>query len=140
MSLEKEFVPYQEALELKELGFDEPCFAVHYAHKWYLYTKSRGIKNSNKISQQWICTAPTFSQAFRFFRDKYNLYHEIKVEDNVMLGEEKYYWSIFGGYKLSSGNSWIRCIADSNGVMSTTYPEAELACLRKLIEIVKTKN
>ena len=24
----KEFVPYNEALELKELGFDESCFAV----------------------------------------------------------------------------------------------------------------
>ena len=25
--MEKEFVPYEQALELKELGFDEPCLA-----------------------------------------------------------------------------------------------------------------
>jgi hypothetical protein len=27
--MEKDFVPYEEALALKELGFDEPCFAVY---------------------------------------------------------------------------------------------------------------
>lgn len=27
--MEKEFVPYQESLELKELGFNEPCFGVY---------------------------------------------------------------------------------------------------------------
>jgi len=29
MSIEKEFVPYKQSLQLKELGFDEPCFT------WY---------------------------------------------------------------------------------------------------------
>ncbi len=29
MSLEKEFVPYEQSLALKELGFDEPCFAFY---------------------------------------------------------------------------------------------------------------
>jgi len=24
--MDKEFIPYKQALELKELGFDEPCF------------------------------------------------------------------------------------------------------------------
>jgi hypothetical protein len=24
--MEKDFIPYEEALALKELGFDEPCF------------------------------------------------------------------------------------------------------------------
>jgi hypothetical protein len=27
--MEKEFTPHQEALELKELGFDEPCFGYY---------------------------------------------------------------------------------------------------------------
>jgi hypothetical protein len=26
--MEKEFLPYTESLELKELGFNEPCFKV----------------------------------------------------------------------------------------------------------------
>ncbi len=28
--MEKDFIPYEEALALKELGFDEPCFAVYF--------------------------------------------------------------------------------------------------------------
>ena len=27
--MQKEFIPYEQALALKELGFDEPCFAVY---------------------------------------------------------------------------------------------------------------
>ena len=27
--MEKEFIPYEQALALKELGFNEPCFAYH---------------------------------------------------------------------------------------------------------------
>jgi hypothetical protein len=27
--MSKEFIPYEQALELKELGFDEPCLAVY---------------------------------------------------------------------------------------------------------------
>ena len=107
--LDKEFIPYQESLELKELGFDEPCLAVHYEHKYYPYSKSRGIKNSNKISQQWICTAPTFSQAFRWFREKYELHHLDLL--SLLFLEQK-----------------------------MNYEEAELKCLRRLIEIVKQQK
>ena len=34
--MEKEFIPYTEALALKELGFDEPCFA-NYSPEFNLY-------------------------------------------------------------------------------------------------------
>jgi len=27
--MNKEFIPYEQALELKELGFDEPCFGCY---------------------------------------------------------------------------------------------------------------
>ena len=27
--MDKEFIPYEQALALKELGFDEPCFATY---------------------------------------------------------------------------------------------------------------
>jgi hypothetical protein len=49
--MEKEFVPYELALKVKVLGFDEPCFG--YYDGW--------------------ASAPTFSQVFKFFRDNYRL-------------------------------------------------------------------
>ena len=29
MNIENEFIPYEQALALKELGFDEPCFGIY---------------------------------------------------------------------------------------------------------------
>ena len=75
--MNKEFIPYQQALELKELGFNEKC-AAHYLgeedddieHKWEIY-RNLSI-DTNKCIQ-----APTYRQAFRFFREKYNFRYSI---------------------------------------------------------------
>ena len=67
----KEFIPYEQAVELKELGFKEKC-AAHYLDeddlelKWEIY-RNLSI-NTNSCVQ-----APTYRQAFTFFREKYNL-------------------------------------------------------------------
>jgi hypothetical protein len=53
----KEFVPYQQALELKELGFDEPCF---------------GEFNKDEKDGNIFTSAPLYQQVFRWFREKYN--------------------------------------------------------------------
>ena len=29
MNTDKEFVPYQPSLDMKSIGFDEPCFGVY---------------------------------------------------------------------------------------------------------------
>jgi hypothetical protein len=97
--MNKEFIPYEQALALKELGFDEPCFAYFYHHQEYKIlfdnpTQSRDY-NSIKVdvgsifdnneervkkgleslgdSVSRITSIPTFSQAFRWFREKYKL-------------------------------------------------------------------
>lgn len=63
--LEKDFVPYEEALALKELGFDERCFAVYFNPTQQLYFD----KNINEFNKDVRTLAPTFSQAFRWFRE-----------------------------------------------------------------------
>jgi hypothetical protein len=122
----QEFIPYAEALALKELGFDEPCLGVYYESKtFYSYTKSKGVKNSDKTSQSWVFTAPLYQQSFRWFREKYGLYADIyrnSVKFNACIED------------LITGNS--KETVTDNGV---EYEEAELACLKRLIEIVKIK-
>ena len=124
---EKDFVPYEQALALKELGFDEPCFGF-YTYKGGIrrYTNFDGelndfqtLKNSSIIMGNGWCAVPTFSQAFRWFREKHELYSFVFKFDEG-FGYETY----------------------KEGVTQTnesfdTYEEAELACLKKLIEIVK---
>jgi hypothetical protein len=135
--MKKEFIPYKQALALKKLGFDEPCFGYYYS----MDNKKVGLEMYIDVRNQdvYYVSAPLYQQAFRWFREKYNLYVEVKVEDSVRLGEQKYYWIIFGEYKSFEGSPWIRCLKDSKDVMFNTYEDAELECLKKLIEIVKSK-
>jgi hypothetical protein len=73
--MKKEFIPYEQALALKELGFKEKC-AAHYLGdddielKWEIY-RNLSINTNNCVQ------APTYSQAFRFFREKYNFRYSI---------------------------------------------------------------
>jgi hypothetical protein len=142
--IEKDIVPYEESFELDKLGFDEPCFG------WF-YTKPRckmfsvdekgrhyPIKNTPKklytlgehfvLNDDNIVIAPTFSQSFRFFRNKHNINAQIA----------------FCEYSVSSENSWKFTFDNPTNVLIwngkfNTYEEAELECLKVLIEMVKTK-
>ncbi len=136
--MKTEFIPYEQSLELKELGFDEECFGF-YTHKGELrrYTNFDGelndfqtLKNSSiTMGDNW-CAAPTFSQAFRWFREKYVLdsmvqpTYSTKYQFRVFNVEIKCKVQIYGDYMVKEFD---------------TYEEAELACLIKLIEIVKKK-
>ena len=119
--MEKEFVPYELAVKLKELGFDEPCLAF-YNGKFIQSTEfDFDSYNSKDIGDCPL--APTFSQAFRWFREKHGLCIVIKPIDDKKIEL---------GYNLTK-----------NGLIMggyTTYEKAELACLTKLIEIVETKS
>ena len=136
--MNKEFVTYNQALALKELGFDEPCFVF-----WTNTPKYKGDNiqlcvtdgshgyspNSISFKQDFLregeVLAPTFSQAFRWFRDKHNLVFNFISYSIVKPGE--YHWSI----------TW-HDVAKVSGIVKT-YEEAEQACLDKLIEICKNK-
>lgn len=125
--MEKEFIPYEQALALKELGFDEDCFkckiigAEHFDYSPSDYDDFPEQKEKEVL-------IPTFSQAFRWFREKYGLTYDIST------------------MYLSKGKEWDCCIGEISGESSIwnnnikgMYEEAELECLKKLIEIVKSK-
>jgi hypothetical protein len=76
--MKNEFIPYEQALALKELGFDEPCFGYIKDGEFRIPNPHEPFKNSELKS--WFVTAPLFSQAFRFFREKRDLEYSIKKE------------------------------------------------------------
>ncbi len=145
--MNKEFTPYQESLALKELGFDEPCIMAYfkyttsepknriqllrpldriYGENYFFNNSSEEFKDTS-ISGDGDgakCSAPTFSQAFRFFREKY------KIEPEMLSDMMGYVCSIVDRNKPLKTR-----LTPSN--LFQTYEEAELACLKKLIEIVK---
>ena len=112
--MNKEFVPYEQAVALKELGFDEPSFA------WFGPTgKFNDWDTTDTI-------APLYQQAFRWFREKYELHSHIYPG---LL------WNISGGVWDLDG--YVDSRYDWDSEPFKTFEEAELDCLQKLIEIVK---
>ena len=151
--MKTEFIPYEQALDLKELGFDEPCFGKWLSFKqsdWKVYELilEMGMNeefedNRNFYLREGACSAPTFSQVFRWFREKYNISYSI---DWMSRSSEFYngYYVHFRGINDNKINQENFIVLNdelpSKGYkVYKTYEEAELACLNKLIEIVKTK-
>jgi hypothetical protein len=123
--MENEFVSYTQALALKELGFDEPCFALYNRSDKPVIAGNTPVHNSKTEDDLIICT-PLYQQAFRWFREKHNLVFNFISYNIVKPGE--YHWSI----------TW-NDEAKASGIVKT-YEEAEQACLDKLIEICKNKQ
>ena len=175
--MEKEFVPYTEALELKELGFDEPCFAyyltseiertgeiiLHYCSRgkeilrnndwrWVYenfpmfrkYLKSEHLYMYSTNSSKLMNSAPTFSQAFRWFREKYNLVIEPCVLFQRLHSTEDDHFEILEfGYRIYSFDQYrggLRDKVEWDGYDNSNEEKAELACLDKLLEIVEFKT
>jgi hypothetical protein len=128
--MEKEFIPYEQALSLKELGFDEPCFGCYNTDK-SLFITDNYFQYFNPIS------APLYQQAFRWFREKYNLRGFIGFRPNVKQFDCHIYDMSLSGKEYVQQRTTEEYNKDPK---VGTYEEAELECLKKLIEIVKEKK
>ena len=111
MKIEKEFIPYEQSLALKELGFDEDCFGYYVNAELDLTWKFSdcSLYQDTHIS----ILAPLYQQAFRWL------------------------WNKTGKYIIpiqKDDKEWLAI-----GIVYKTYEEAELECLKKLIEIIKKK-
>lgn len=113
--MEKEFVPFELAVKLKELGFDKECFGVYYNKDGFIR-----LKQDNEIGN-----TPLWQQVFDWFREKHNLHFEI--------------------FQTPASSHWNMCVYDLSSRFKTentfynfiSYEEAKLECMKKLIEIVK---
>jgi hypothetical protein len=123
--MKKDFIPYEQALALKELGFDEPCFGGYYSNQdnvnlWFF----KEAKNSDRDERvrEGFATAPTYSQAFRWFREEYVFYVN-------MVGPDLFYFVVH----------LVNPIKEPTDLFISehckTHEKAELACLKKLIEL-----
>ena len=132
--LSKNFIPYDLALELKDLGFEEECFAFYGLSRDDYKTIRLSIFQNLKTDYlpdihhlDVTCDAPLYQQAFRFFREKYGLHYIICK--NIQMDGYGYREVILIPYMEENENTIFK-----------TYEEAELECLVKLIEIAKEQN
>jgi hypothetical protein len=124
--MKKEFMPYEQALALKELGFDEEQYLG-----WYESFYSSGTPH---LQTEWLeeyldfdilVPAPLYQQAFRWFREKYGLFYDILQY-------------IDKDWKYTTYSDNVDDFLQSG--FYNTYEEAELACLKELIDMVKEKK
>ena len=139
--MEKEFVTYEQALALKELGFDEQCFG-----HWFL-----NLKEENMITYpetgftKWYTgkeiLAPLHQQAFRWFREKHGLY--LYMVPEFYTTGINFNWQVL--WYLSK-ERWIRHMVHNGTFMygdNGEYPtqeDAESAAIDKMIQLTKEKG
>jgi hypothetical protein len=132
--MQKEFIPYEQAFDLESIGFD---IRPDFGNQTSLYNKegirimyiNYGVMGSG-LDEGYIY-APTFSQAFRWLLDKHYLY-------GIIIPTITMYWT----FKTTTVIQDMVEVPPYNHVHAYDYSsreEAELACLKKLIEIVKNK-
>jgi hypothetical protein len=126
--MEQEFVSYEQAVALKDLGFDKKCLG------WYsLFDKSLEIGN---IRHSFYTLAPLKQQVFRWFRDNYEFL--VIIRDIEIIASDKsgyrWKWIIF---RLTDD---IYIAEDKSLLGSLTYEQAENACIDKLIELAKQQD
>ena len=112
--MEKEFCTYTQALRLKALGFDEPCWCYFMGDVFNSSMFLKDYEYLDTMPQKYITytLAPLRQQAFRWFRDN--------------------------GYCRPSYIPLT--IARFLSINNMGYEEAELACLDKLLEIVESES
>lgn len=131
--MKDQFLPYELAIQLKELGFNKICLG------WYNANQPDILEYANAMNfEDWLkgkhCTAPLWQQAFDFFLEKYEI--------NCILFSDGIQWT----FDLR----WV----EEDDIMqypSTQFPkkeigrsmhntreEARFISIEKLIEITKT--
>jgi hypothetical protein len=157
--MNKEFIPYEQALALKELGFDEECFSYYNLKEEIIfkscYNKVPIIMSGKK------CGIPLYQQAFDFFEEKYFLSGEIQKQAPYQKVTKPYWWYMIQDEKGEDLSDWqhrfnvildkahqniegnfvdddkfIKFLYDDNFAFETRN-EAKLECLKKLMEICK---
>lgn len=117
------FVSYDIAVQLKEIGFDEPCIAYFNSTSIMPDYPYRYVKNYNKNSTESksFITAPTYEQVFKWFRKK-------NYQSSVVFNFGSFY-------------DFIEHIREAEAFATdedyNSYEEAREQLILKLIEIYK---
>lgn len=123
--MNKEFIPYEQALELKELGFNEECFGAYIDKTLIIEDDWLYSTNQDTFIESSNFTAPLYQQAFRWFREKYGWVGGIRKLSSQ--GNN----TIVGHFYKDDNNSFM--------MFGETYEDCELNALKHLIEIAKNK-
>jgi hypothetical protein len=142
----KEFIPYEEALALKELGFDEDCLTHYYNNKgmgWILEMMTcYEDRSQNSCLFDGEIAAPLYQQAFDWFLGEHGLYFKPQAIFIVTENITKYYYTYsnttsIDKFHLDNRITVEEHIASLKPRYKLTPHEARLECLKEFIELIK---
>jgi len=133
--LETLFCTYDQALALKELGYDEPCFGrfmkesndllIAHTEKYFMSGTDR---------KEFFTLAPLKSQVFKWFREEHGIWVTFEYDDCDCV-EANVCWYVGKCFRYGIGPLFLTDELND----FETYEEAEEACIDKLIELIKNK-
>ncbi len=134
--MQKQFVTYEIALKLKELGFDEDCINFYSFYSGIGWSLSLlGVTNEDVV-EQMVChhnikgiKAPLYQQVTDWFREKHNIQIEILWRGDMDTFNYKIGTFQYGTY-IFSDKDW----------KFEEYYEAREQAILKVIEIINQNN
>ena len=141
--MKEQFVPYDLAIRLKELGFDEECFDYYIPNGKaisHIFNNSFELKKYNSETNHIygdieLVSRPLWQQCWDWFRYKYGLEIDFTFHTNYLENGDNNVYEI-NVQNRNSGELYL--LTPLNGFK--TYQKAQLALLNKLIEIVEHEN
>jgi hypothetical protein len=131
--MEKEFVPHELALRMKQLGFDEPCLGFYNKEdRPNLGYCTNSFQDDTTLEIK--CTAPLYQQAFRWFREKN--FH-VNIDSYHSLSKNKPF-GLSIDYLHESGKWDYVDYRDDEDF--ETYEEAQKRAIEIIIEILERKK
>lgn len=139
--MKNQFVTYEIALKLKELGFDEECFAYWYGEGDLIYcnSSSNGVYPfKTQRDDDDSATAPLWQQVEQWFRVKYNICVVIQCV-NWRLGKQfEGYLCKFQTKEMIDKGDYSKYIYLSD--LFITYEETREYIILKAIELCQNKE
>lgn len=132
----EDFVTYEQAVQLKELGFNWPCY------RWYHYYPNNEhhfhiadfYEHYNHNDSDFASfSAPTLAQVQKWLREKHYLSIEIYTSLDINSNWE---WDGF----VKNLNDTLEDEIEDTAISCKTYEEALSTCIDKAIEILINKN
>lgn len=136
--MEKQFVTYEIALKLKELGFDEECFGCWETNtEFYMpFMVGQDLDKTDNFNSKNNCiSAPLWQQVIDWLREEYQI--EIRI----------YKW-----FQPEDNTTWYNCKVIEWGTINenwdvltelgnyATYSEAEKQAILKAIELIENNK
>lgn len=141
--MEKQFVTYEIAKQLKELGFDKECMGFYITKYTYSdkvfeskFFISEDVEQGVILRQaELYCVAPLWQQARDWFREKHNLHITIEIGH-----DEKQVWYNPYIYKVENTYEYVPIETFDDDETDGSYPAARELAVLKAIKLIKDKK